>query len=243
MNIEVVTCINQKGYNLFARDNFKSFNENWPKNITLTVYSEDDIDYPHIDLYNEIPLCFNYIQRNKNKRWKPPYSQKQYKQDHLKFCYKVYTVCHRAFKSDADYLIWLDSDITTIRPITINLLQKYCNDYFCSYLNRESWEGNNNLSKMISTETGFIIFNLKHRIKNEFFKRYQEIYDTDEIFKFNEIHDGYIFDQVVNEFNPLYFKRLTNGTFREPLSHIELGKYLSHTMGRKKWGFRKNRST
>lgn len=241
MKIEVISSINLEGYNKFAKQNYSKFVEFWPNDIHLYVYSEDDItdiisNITFKNLYKFQPSCKTFVNTNKNKKWKPPYSQKLYKQLHIKFCYKVYALCYHALNSDADFVIWLDADIETKKKFDIRNFDFFRNDVFCCYLGRENCTRNISPTNSVSTETGLIIFNNKHKISKQFFQQYQNLYDTNEIFNLDEIHDGYVFDIVKKKFSKKHFASFIKDSDQDfPLENFVLKDYLHHRLGKKKW--------
>ena len=106
-------------------------------------------------------------------------------------------------------------------------------NHLLSYLNREKFITGRDYDS-VSSETGLIIVNNKHPLREKFFNRYQEIYDTGELFKHKEQHDGYIFDRVIEEFDPAIFFKLSTGEIKEPIRKLFPTRYLVHTMGEKK---------
>ena len=68
MKIQVVTTLNKKLYNSYAKRFFETYN--WP--FDLTVYSEDMLDIPNYNtivrsIYDEVPSCEEFVQRNKHR--------------------------------------------------------------------------------------------------------------------------------------------------------------------------------
>jgi hypothetical protein len=243
MKITVVTSTSAEGYKVYAAENYKLFKQFWDNRIELHVYSEDQLE-PKIDgiyyhnLYEEIPECKHFVNKNKDLNWIPPYKQKPYKFNFIKFCFKVYAICIASRTLDTDILIWLDSDIKTSKSIDQNLLLSYIrNDDAVSYLNRELNEKNSNPKVKLSSETGLLFFNMRNKITSEFFKRYQEIYDSGDIFKLDEVHDAFVLDSLILNMEregKTGFRKLSNGITERPLEDI-FSPALTHHMGSKKW--------
>jgi hypothetical protein len=124
-----------------------------------------------------------YSEENKEKTFK------DWHHDAVRFSHKTYATFH-SVDTSLDYLIWLDSDTEIYDIITpeylLNLLPK---GNFVGYLGREK-----------VSETGFLIFDMKHPSATDFFDRYQWYYDTDSIYSLPEFHDAYVFDIVRKEF-------------------------------------------
>lgn len=242
MKIAVVTSTSLAGYQAYAKNNYQKFLDKWAPSIELHVFSEDNLPqelpiYYH-NLYQESPSCKNFVDRNNNKSYTPPYKQKKYKYQFIKFCFKVYAICTASKKLDADILIWLDSDVETNISITDTFIKHYIDSAsILSYLNRELNEKNINPRVRLSTETGLIIFNMRHPVIFEFFKRYQNYYDSDNIFLLDETHDAFVFDHLIEEMmteGKGIFKKLSNGITERPLEDVFKGAF-THRMGQKKW--------
>ena len=62
------------------------------------------------------------------------------------------------------------------------------NGKFVGYIGRDT-----------DSETGFLIFDMKHPEAKNFFDRYEWYYNTDAIYTKSEFHDGFIFDVIKKE--------------------------------------------
>lgn len=244
MKIDVVTTIPLSGYKLFAKQNYEKFLEHWPASVQLHVFSEDEIpqdlnEIKYYDLYKVSPNCKKFVNNNKERKWKPPYTQKLYKFSFIKFCYKVYAICVASKLIDTDVLVWLDSDIITIKDLPLDLITESINDKtLLCYLNRDKSDRNVSKEYRLSSETGLILFNMKNPNTKEFFERYQKIYDSEKLFELEEVHDAFVFDRLIEKMESEgkgEFVKLTNGTHLWPLQKTDFGSYLVHKMGKKKW--------
>ena len=106
MNIGVVTTLNKKLYNAYARKFFETYN--WP--FDLIVYSEDLQEIPHTNIvvrsiYDEVPDCEKFVERHRDKP-KSDFKEKShaYRQDGVRFCYKVYAYTDQIITNE-DYTI------------------------------------------------------------------------------------------------------------------------------------------
>jgi len=241
--LNVVTSISSSGYNSYAKENYQKFLNKWSNNIKLHIYSENTLNFDNDRLvfhalYHECPECLEFVSRNKDRKYSPPYKQKKYKKDFIKFCYKVYTICTAVKDIDSDIIIWMDSDIETINEINEKYFSTFVNnDTLLAYLNREKHPKNISLQHRLSTETGLFIINKKHIYTKEFFQRYKDYYDTDKIFFLDETHDAFVFDTVISEMEKETkgnFCKLSNGVTDRPLEFV-FKKKFKHRMGYKKW--------
>ena len=158
-----------------------------------------------------------------------------YKYSAIKFAHKVYAIKKQLEKNSSDYLIWLDSDVVTIKNIEINFLNSLINDQnYLSYLGREHIN--------FHSECGFLIFNTKHNLHNQFWINMSQMYEQGLLFNEKEWHDSYIFDVVrlrmetegLKNFNiskiGLKNKKDTLNVFDNSI----LGEFMIHFKGNKK---------
>lgn len=246
MSFSACTTIHTAGYNQYAKHNFSTFDKFWPNEIKLHIFMEGDFDpidskkLLYYDFFKEEPNLEKFLTRNKERKWVPTDRLKAYKRDWKKFCYKSFAMYRASKMVKTDYLIWLDADNTTVRDLPLSLLESYVDpNKFCTYMNRDRHAKNRlGMRHLLSSETGFIIFNLKHPYSNEFFERFIGHYLYDRIFNLYEVTDNFLLDTVLTQMEEekkLDNIKLTDGTYEQPMRHIELGKYLEHTMGYKKW--------
>lgn len=243
---EVCTTIHTDGYDQYAKNNFKSFVDFWPNNITLHAFMEGPYDpiishkIKYYDFFKEEPELKNFLERNQNRVWKPKEKLKSYKTNWKKFCFKSFAMYRASQIIKSNYLIWLDADIITTDKFQIDEMNRYIDpSKFCSYLNRDKHLKNNlGMRHLLSSETGFIIFNLKHSYSTEFFDRFISYYKTDKIFDLYEVTDNFLLDKILKEMeieNKIKNIKMVDGTSENPLKHTSLGRFLFHRMGNKKW--------
>lgn len=242
----VCSTIHTEGYNKYAKENFESFDKFWPKQIHLNLFMEGEYNpvlsnrFNYYDFFKEEPELKKFLKRNKNRSWVPTEKLKAYKRNWRKFSFKSFAMYRASKIVDTEYLIWLDADITTTQPLEKSLLDFYTDENkFCSYLNRNNHKKNKlGMRYLLSSETGFIIFNLKHPYAEEFFERFIDYYKTDKIFNLYEVTDNFILDTVIKQMETegkISNIELTDGTYEQPLKQTKLGLILSHQMGAKKW--------
>ena len=247
MKISVVTTFHKSGYDQYGKRMIQSFLENWPKEVELFVFAEDvevTETAPNLtifDLHNSCPDLVAF----KNK-WKddprangdvstdPIRSQrtdsgKGFKWDAVRFSNKVYAIFKCVSITDADVLFWMDADMVCHSPISVSEISSFCPENIdIGFLGREGKY----------TECGLYSLNLKSKSVKYFLTKFQEVYDNaeDGIFKMDEWHDSFVFDQVkktmsIKEFN--WSKGLIRGE-GHPLINSQWGAYLDHLKGNRK---------
>jgi hypothetical protein len=241
----VVTTFNKTAYDLYAKKMVSSFDEFWDSNIFLNIYLED-LETPKNDFSKRINFfSFNnevdgwykfreqFFFKELNKPDKGPNSF--YKYSAIKFAHKVYAIKKQLEKNSSDYLIWLDSDVVTIKNIEINFLNSLINDQnYLSYLGREHIN--------FHSECGFLIFNTKHNFHNQFWINMSQMYEQGLLFNEKEWHDSYIFDVVrlrmetegLKNFN---ISKISLKNTKDTLNVFDnsiLGEFMIHFKGNKK---------
>ena len=214
MKIQVVTSWNNKLYKEYAHRFKETYN--WP--FDLMVYNEDE------DMFNKIPDLKKFIERNKHKE------VKSFKNDGVRFSYKVYAYTHAIdnCSSDVDGLICIDADSVFHKPIDENWIKKHIHrdDCMMSYLGRGDHY----------SECGFLYFNLKHPAVLSYAHRMKSLYDTDGIYNLEEQHDSYVWDYVRKEFEKRGTRNFNIGDGKP--GHVQarsiLGPVYDHTKGNRK---------
>ena len=145
------------------------------KNLTVYALSSENIKRA------SSRIIFNLIRDN----------HKEFKWDAVRFANKVICVIHGVRNSiDYDYVVWIDADTFTFRPMPLSFLQNLLpTDSMLTYLGREREETKN--SKY--PECGFVGYNLRHPEIQNFVNDWEQLYITDDVFKLLEWHDSFIF--------------------------------------------------
>ena len=160
MKIAVVTTFNQKLYDYYAHRFMNTYN--WP--FDLYVYHEgwhpkqDKVFFR--DIHKTNPEVKEFIERNRHRNINstdPNDHSKiipgtNYRNDAIRFCYKVFAKTHLMLDCDYDYVFWADADIVFKKPITEKeVIEKFLpEDCSLSYIDRPTYY----------SECGFIGYNL-----------------------------------------------------------------------------------
>jgi hypothetical protein len=214
MNIKVVTTYNNELYNKYAHRFFNTYN--WP--FEIMSYNEDK------NMFNLIPECKNFIDRNANRQ------VKNFRFDGVRFCYKVYAYTHAMLNENIDGLICMDADCVFYKPIDINFIKNHLHkdDHMMAYMGRY----------MLYSECGFLYFNLQHPETKNFAREMQEMYNQDKIYKLNEYHDSFVWDTVRKQFEKNRGVKNIDITNNSKMEHAQAGsvlcKYYDHCKGDRK---------
>jgi len=215
--ILVITSFNKKLYEEYSHRFVETYNWTFDLNIYTETLFNIKQNYKVIKLNND---CKNFVERNKNKKFK------DYLTDGVRFSYKVYSVVQEGLNSNYDILIWLDADCVFYKPLTFDFIQTnlYKEDRMMTYLGRGEHY----------SECGFLLWNLKHKDTQDYFKEIKKMYDEDLIYKEKEQHDSYIWDLVRKKFEKE--KNTVNIDIGDKkVGHVQarsiLGSLYDHTKG------------
>ena len=217
MKLLSVTTYNNKLYKEYAHRFESTYNWDFP----YTVYNEDE------GMMDTIPDCKAFVERNKNRFDNKDFI-KDYWQDGVRFCYKVYAYTHAIMNyQDLDGIIGIDADSVFYKKIDEDWIKKHIHRDNCmmTYLGRPNY-----------SECGFLYFNMKHPDILPYANRMKSLYDTDGIYNLKEQHDSFIWDYVRKEFENRGTKNYNIGDGK--MGHVQarsiLGPVYDHTKGNRK---------
>ena len=196
MKIKVITSYKPGTWNEYAKRAVDSVLEHWPENTDVAVYHEsqtqDIFEHPRVQWldahqvqpellkfkskYKDDPVANGEIQEIPNGVRRPgPMPEKgSFQWNAVRFANKIFCVTH-AIKSSAgyDYIIWLDADTYSFRPMPEKFLEKLLpRDSLITYLGRGDKD----------PECGFVGYNLRHPEIQNLNKDWEELYISDRIF-------------------------------------------------------------
>lgn len=163
--IAVCTTFPKEHFSVCAAEMLQSFKNNWPEEVKIYI----QLDEMPADEFNELNNAiitilgegrsfisgkFDADQLAFKERWKD-WKPKSYLDDVVKFSHKVFALekCADALKDTVDYLIWLDADVITKKPVDYEWLKTVlpADDEVVSYLHR----------KGLHSECGWVAYNMK----------------------------------------------------------------------------------
>jgi hypothetical protein len=187
MSVHVVTTCSPAGYDAYGRKFVSSFLEHAPE-TPLVVYHESmdtDVIAPSLDWRNldRDSDRARFIAEHgqdplKVGTWHDPNSQS------IRFCHKVFAVTHAATISQADWLVWIDSDVVlTASPDWSECLPTGKD---LSFLGR----------KFPYTECGFVGYHIANPLVRKMVDDMRSYYTSGEIFTHpkKDWHDSRCFD-------------------------------------------------
>ena len=153
----------------------------------------------------------------------------------VSFANKVFCVVNAVRNSqDYDYVVWIDGDTFSFRPIPMDFFEKLLpQDTMLTYLGRENPKLNDGGKY---PECGFVGYNLTNKHTQRFVKELRNTYEQDLLFNEKQWHDSYVWNEVR--------KRTLNGqpqmdlTGRRKDGHVwpesKIAPYTAHLKGKRK---------
>jgi hypothetical protein len=179
MKVMVCSTWSNEGYEAYGRRWLETAIEHWEEGIDVNVISDGRLQMD--------PEFCGFMQRHAAMRLDPKERGYDYRQDLLRFAHKVFAI--KAALADAeedgyDWLIWLDGDVETKAPLTMDFLKEILPAEKDGVI----------LSRAHTAphpECGFMAFNLK-RLGGDFVRMFVGMYVKDEVLKLAELHDSYV---------------------------------------------------
>lgn len=244
MKYTVITTFNQAGLDLYGHTMLASFDQYWPRDVDLYVYTENcQIVVPShrvkvLDLLGSSPDLVMFKQRHADnpvangtvaKDTNLPFKDNAFKWNAVRFSHKVFAVIHACQTLDSDWVIWLDADSKTFRSVPDDFLAEICDDRaMACYLGRR---------EKYHSECGWVAYNKNHPDLDGFITQWRELYVTDGLFDLHEYHDSFVFDVLRKEFQSrgTLFHNLSPQTEGKGPGHpfiaSALGSYIDHLKG------------
>ena len=264
MKIKIITSYKPGTWDKYSKRGINSMVENLPTEVDIAVYCEEpkpDYDSDRIkwiDLNTVEPELFNFKNKHKNdpvacgettpieggvrrspKAGNMDRGKGSFLWDAVRFSNKVFCVVNAVRNSaDYDYVVWVDADTYTFRPMPIGFLENILPlNTMLTYLGRERFELNDGGKY---PECGFVGYNLRHPEIQNFVKDWEQLYVTDNVFKLLEWHDSFVFWHLSKlfrkekniEVNDIGYAKGVKG--HHVFVNSELGLYMDHMKGKRK---------
>ena len=260
-SLAVITTFPPNRWNAYAKRMLESHIQYWPDDVILYAYHEGvqpDLQHKKI-VYVDIEAVNPELIAFKNKHRNDPVANGEtqeipggvrrdpqaggndrgkgsYLWDAVRFSHKTFAVAHAIKNIDTDYVLWLDADTYTFRPITkefvIGLLPE---DKLVNYLGRGDKY----------PECGWVCYNRRHSLIEKFMLNWISLYTTDTIFKELEWHDSYLFWQILKRVAPDQGVDIGKGAGargHHVFINSVLGDYIDHMKGKRKIKGKSSRS-
>lgn len=184
-----ITTCSQSQWAAYGRTMAKTFARFWAREVQLTVYAEGFSGEPNgevhfVDLGQAAPWLAPWKAERTPEQRGMTKDGYRYRWDAVRFSHKI-AALSAAMDSRCDVLIWLDSDIVTHAPATVEWLDSlFPADATMAWLDR------------IRTypECGFMMFRLPQAAA--LINAIVAMYLTGAVFKLQEWHDSFVIHQV-----------------------------------------------
>lgn len=267
MKIKVITSYKPGSWSKYAERSVRSVAENWP-DIAINVYHEGPCEeskmfHPRIkwiDLHRVQPDLVAFKNRHKDDPVACGELQEieggvrrpaafdgndknkgSFLFDAVRFVNKVFCVTHAiktSVEKEYDYVIWLDADTYTFRPMPRDFLESLLpEDSMFTYLGRENPVKNDGGKY---PECGFVGYNLRNPHMQQFAHDWEELYNTDQVFELLEWHDSFVFWHLSKIYREKHNVKVNDiGYWKGVKGHhvfvnSELGLYIDHFKGKRK---------
>jgi len=182
--ILVVTSWSEEGRKLYGEAFLDSARRFWPPNMELLIVTDE--------MLAGDPDFVAFMERHAARRMDSGAVGYDYRQDLVRFSHKIFAlkaaVQHPGI-ADYDWMVWLDGDVTTKSPVTLELLNGILLDDHDGVLLSRS-------KTAPHPECGFMAFNLKGK-GLDFLEKYIGLWTSDDVLKFPELHDSHVFMAAV----------------------------------------------
>jgi hypothetical protein len=233
MRFAVVTTCNLSGWKQYGRRMVETFDQFWPAAIPLYLYAEDFQPDHSRPIVRPLPAWFTEF---KTRHADHPYAhglgsgKYNHLQDCVRFAHKAAAANDAALRLDANILIVADADIITHAPVDTNWLTSlFPPGPYIAWLDRD----------FKFFEGGFYMLRCNHPLHRTIMTRWQELYESDAVFKLAQTHDAESLQEVIlpAEREGLVTTHSLSGDARghgHPLINGPLGERLDHLKGPRK---------
>lgn len=225
MTFLAVSTFNAAGLELYGRRMVWTFEEYWPAEVDLRIYSEG-WDAPIeraevVDLLAASDWLADFKERHRGRRFSG------YRHDAVRFSHKIAALLHADETTRADFLVWIDGDVSTHQPITLADLERLAPgpDTWIAWLDRQG----------TYPECGFYIVNRRHQMHAEAMTELRRMYADDGLFALAEFHDSFVLQCVVDGLGLPWASLSGRGRATgHPMINGPLGAWLDHAKGGRK---------
>ena len=180
MKVMVCSTWSDAGFEAYGRRWLETAKEHWDESIDINVITDARLAM--------VPEFRSFMERHAGMRLDPQEPGYDYRQDLVRFAYKVFAIraaLGEAIDDGHDWLIWLDGDVETRAPLTMEFLASILPEDKDGVL----------LSRAHTAphpECGFMAFNLRRK-GADFIRKFAGMYVKDDVLKLAELHDSYVF--------------------------------------------------
>jgi len=241
-SFSAVSTFHKAGLEQYGRRMMATYAEHWPSEVPLTVYAEGwegPVEGAEVrDLLASSPWLAAFKARHKDNADAHGRAGGRYSflRDAVRFSHKIAAVTAASQASEADYLIWVDGDVVTHSPVSVEDFEGLApgDGEWISWLWRDH----------TYPECGFYILDCRHPRHAEMMIRLRMIYETGAVFALPQTHDSFVLAELVKR-HKIRWKSLSGPKGEKtmhPLINGPLGSWLDHLKGPRKTQKRSNAS-
>jgi len=236
--LRIVSTFSPDQWAAFARKNVQTWLEHIDAEFVLYHEGEHppNLQSPRImwRCWDEIPCAVEFVEDAIN--FAPACgrfgTQYDYNYDARRFAHKAYAQIDAA-KEPGDLLLWLDADVELTRELSADRLEEMLAGAPMATFQRPGYH----------SETGVVLWDLRHPKAAEFFRGYERLYDSRRIYCIPRgWHDCWALDYVVEQLRiPCASLTKVTRDYGTPGANLhvvpesELGAYLRHDKGARKY--------
>jgi hypothetical protein len=224
MKIQVITSFNQSYYDLIGRHSVESWLKHWPQTLSLTCYVEE-MTLPSNPRITQI----GFDQLGDDYR---SFQETDYKNRVHIFAKKAYSVMHAMHHSTADRIMWLDADVLTVKPMSMDLLRSIMPDSVVStHMGVHYTDTKSGLrGDWLVPETGVFVLNPRHQDFAKFRDEYCRRYQQRDFSGLRRSYDNDVYGAALRRYNVSSLDLCADlkKSYKTPLKHTILGEYLHH---------------
>jgi hypothetical protein len=237
--ITVITTFSQKNYDEYAKNMVDTFKTYWPDDIGLTAFT--DVRVPAWVAVRDFDSWFPVWHASQlapdahglDSRRNRPGRVYDFRRDCARFSFKIAAVTSAARGMTSGWLVWMDADIVTFRPVDRDWLERTINP-------APSWMKWIDRRKPYP-ECCFMVWDMASPHAQRFMFDLRNTYASGAVYSMKETHDSYVIQQIVARGGypppaPLHNK--TSFERHHAFPYTDLGRRLDHLKGdsRKKLG-------
>lgn len=173
----------------YAQEFLESYTKYWGAEL-LVYYEGKKPDFKHklIKYYSldSDKERKGFLERNKDREKPESDPGNAYRWDFDRFCHKIFALTHPRNVEKTDYLIWLDADVITMDTVDEVFLDTVCRGDV-SYVGRDHFT---------HPDCAFVSYKITNG-RNAVLDALRDTYVSDNLFKFQEWHDSWVFNELV----------------------------------------------
>lgn len=225
MKITVVTTFAKDHIAVYGRRFIDTFQKHCA--FDLKIFAEDftqqDLNYPVLDYYKHIPEQIEFKQFILENIESSNTKSANRLRKALRWSYKSFVIWYALKNINSDYIVWMDADVETLRPVDETVISKIAK--------KKLIVANPELIKNdMHIESGFVIFNTKHSLISRVIEHYHQGYHDQQVLNLPKPWDGFWLAKLMKE-----DKEISNSSDLSKVPYRKIFTYFKHHVGKAKF--------